>query len=121
MNTVRSFWLGWGSLCVDTVTSNPPRVHAISSTLVLTAGDAAYVLGKKSFDANKTARPEDQRKTKSMIETLEYSPDPQHHTTNTHGTKITTMDNERPVRMDVTSTQLQSCRNAPSPNHGPAT
>ncbi|KAG7404379.1 hypothetical protein Forpe1208_v015809 [Fusarium oxysporum f. sp. rapae] len=89
--------------------------------LFLTAGDAAYVLGKKSFDANKTARPEDQRKTKSMIETLEYSPDPQHHTTNTHGTKITTMDNERPVRMDVTSTQLQSCRNAPSPNHGPAT
>ncbi|KAK2602433.1 hypothetical protein N8I77_008964 [Diaporthe amygdali] len=53
MNTVKSFWLGWGSLCV--------------------AGAGAYVVAKRSINADRQARLEEQRKKKSMIESLEYS------------------------------------------------
>lgn len=53
MNTVKSFWLGWGSLCV--------------------AGAGAYVVAKRSINADRQARLEEQRKKKNMIESLEYS------------------------------------------------
>ncbi|PSS00790.1 hypothetical protein BD289DRAFT_423319 [Coniella lustricola] len=53
MNTVKSFWLGWGSLCV--------------------AGAGAYVVAKRSINAERQARLEEQMKKKSMIESLENS------------------------------------------------
>ncbi|KUI71291.1 hypothetical protein VM1G_06935 [Cytospora mali] len=53
MNTVKSFWLGWGSLCF--------------------AGAGAYVVAKRSINADRQARLEDQRKKKDMIASLENS------------------------------------------------
>ncbi|CAN8095688.1 unnamed protein product [Discula destructiva] len=52
MNTVKSFWLGWGALCV--------------------AGGGAYVVAKRSINADRVARLEEQRKKKSMADSLEY-------------------------------------------------
>ncbi|CAK7202096.1 hypothetical protein SEUCBS139899_004816 [Sporothrix eucalyptigena] len=53
MNTVRSFWLGWGSLCV--------------------AGGAAYYFAKKSINADRQARLNEQRRKKSVIDSLEHT------------------------------------------------
>ncbi|KAI0021880.1 hypothetical protein F4780DRAFT_253488 [Xylariomycetidae sp. FL0641] len=54
MNTVRSFWLGWGSLCV--------------------AGGGAYYFAKRQINADRASRLEEtQRKKQRMIESLEYS------------------------------------------------
>ncbi|RNJ60530.1 hypothetical protein D7B24_007453 [Verticillium nonalfalfae] len=53
MNNVKSFWLGWGSLCV--------------------AGGGAYYFAKKSINADRMTRLEDQRRKKQMIESMEYS------------------------------------------------
>ncbi|AEO63317.1 4a79b31f-6f95-478c-9432-c0971cc2c298 [Thermothielavioides terrestris] len=53
MNTIRSFWLGWGSLCV--------------------AGGVAYYFAKQSITADRQSRLEEQRRKKAMIDSLEYS------------------------------------------------
>ncbi|KAI0124251.1 hypothetical protein BJ170DRAFT_638644 [Xylariales sp. AK1849] len=53
MNTVRSFWLGWGSLCV--------------------AGGGAYYFAKRQINADRAARLEDSRRKKRMVDSLEYS------------------------------------------------
>ncbi|KAI1505862.1 hypothetical protein F5X99DRAFT_366352 [Biscogniauxia marginata] len=53
MNTVKSFWLGWGSLCV--------------------AGAGAYYFAKRSINADRAARLEETRRKKQMIDSLEYS------------------------------------------------
>ncbi|KAL1896522.1 hypothetical protein Sste5346_004556 [Sporothrix stenoceras] len=53
MNTVKSFWLGWGSLCV--------------------AGGAAYYFAKKSINADRQARLHEQRRKKSVLESLEHN------------------------------------------------
>ncbi|EXF83093.1 uncharacterized protein N0V96_003428 [Colletotrichum fioriniae] len=52
MNTVKSFWLGWGSLCA--------------------AGGAAYYFAKQSINADRAARFEEQRQKKAMVQSLEY-------------------------------------------------
>ncbi|KJR86647.1 uncharacterized protein SPSK_02759 [Sporothrix schenckii 1099-18] len=51
MNTVRSFWLGWGSLCA--------------------AGGIAYYFAKRSINADRQARLSEQRRKKSVIDALE--------------------------------------------------
>ncbi|CAJ2508122.1 Uu.00g093080.m01.CDS01 [Anthostomella pinea] len=53
MNTVKSFWLGWGSLCV--------------------AGGGAYYFAKKSINADRAARFEESQRKKRMVDSLEYS------------------------------------------------
>ncbi|KXX74150.1 Calcium homeostasis endoplasmic reticulum protein [Madurella mycetomatis] len=53
MNTVKSFWTGWGALCV--------------------AGAGAYYFAKKQINADRLSRLEEQRKKKSMMDSLEYS------------------------------------------------
>ncbi|KAI1342219.1 hypothetical protein F5Y15DRAFT_334795 [Xylariaceae sp. FL0016] len=53
MNTIRSFWLGWGSLCV--------------------AGGGAYYFAKKSINADRAARHEESVRKRRMIDSLEYS------------------------------------------------
>ena len=53
MNTVKSFWVGWGSLCV--------------------AGGGAYWFAKRSIDADRRARFEEQRRKKAMVDSLEHS------------------------------------------------
>ncbi|KAH6893105.1 hypothetical protein B0T10DRAFT_457216 [Thelonectria olida] len=51
MNTVKSFWLGWGSLCA--------------------AGGGAYYFAKKQINADRQAKMEAQRQKMRMIESLE--------------------------------------------------
>ncbi|RAL61583.1 hypothetical protein DID88_009621 [Monilinia fructigena] len=53
MNTIKSFWVGWGSLCV--------------------AGGSAYYFAKKSINADRAARFEADQKRKRQQEALEYS------------------------------------------------
>ncbi|KAJ4424556.1 hypothetical protein N0V82_000686 [Gnomoniopsis sp. IMI 355080] len=53
MNTVKSFWLGWGALCA--------------------AGGGAYIVAKRSINADRQARLEEQRKKKTYVDSLEYS------------------------------------------------
>ncbi|KAL2257061.1 hypothetical protein VTK26DRAFT_718 [Humicola hyalothermophila] len=52
MNTVKSFWAGWGSLCV--------------------AGGVAYYFAKKSINADRQSRLEEMRKKKSVAQALEH-------------------------------------------------
>ncbi|KXJ92930.1 hypothetical protein Micbo1qcDRAFT_203093 [Microdochium bolleyi] len=52
MNTVKSFWLGWGSLCV--------------------AGGGAYYFAKQSINADRQAKMEEMRRRKHMMQSLEY-------------------------------------------------
>ncbi|ESZ98607.1 hypothetical protein SBOR_1057 [Sclerotinia borealis F-4128] len=52
MNTVKSFWVGWGSLCV--------------------AGGGAYYFAKQSINADRAARFEADQKRKRQQEALEY-------------------------------------------------
>ncbi|KAM4066488.1 hypothetical protein HRG_000585 [Hirsutella rhossiliensis] len=53
MNTVRSFWLGWGSLCV--------------------AGAGAYYFAKREINADRQAKLEQARKKSDNIRSLEYA------------------------------------------------
>jgi len=56
MNTVKSFWVGWGSLCV--------------------AGGTAYFFAKRSINADRAARFEKEQKQRRIQEALEYSSRP---------------------------------------------
>ncbi|KAL2111257.1 hypothetical protein VUR80DRAFT_10324 [Thermomyces stellatus] len=56
MNTARSFWIGWGSLCV--------------------AGAGAYFFAKRSINADRAANMEEVRRRKYMQESLAKSDDP---------------------------------------------
>lgn len=83
MNTVKSFWLGWGSLCV--------------------AGAGAYVVAKRSINADRQARLEEQRKKKSMVESLEYSQNVPSHPGSASamgGTRTRTDDQSQRPRQD---------------------
>ncbi|KAF4947034.1 hypothetical protein FSARC_14052 [Fusarium sarcochroum] len=59
MNTVKSFWLGWGSLCVELTQ--------------ITAGGGAYYFAKQQINADRQAKMEAHRKKRQMIENLEYT------------------------------------------------
>ncbi|KAI0433323.1 hypothetical protein F5Y09DRAFT_299143 [Xylaria sp. FL1042] len=52
MNTVKSFWAGWGSLCV--------------------AGAGAYYFAKKSINADRAQRYEETQRKKRMMDSLEH-------------------------------------------------
>ncbi|KAG9252155.1 uncharacterized protein F5Z01DRAFT_676046 [Emericellopsis atlantica] len=53
MNTIKSFWLGWGSLCV--------------------AGVGAYIFAKKEINADRQAKLEAYRRKQDAIRDLEHS------------------------------------------------
>ncbi|RDW95134.1 hypothetical protein BP5796_00897 [Coleophoma crateriformis] len=53
MNTVKSFWVGWASLCI--------------------AGGSSYYFAKKSINEDRKNRFEAARQRKQMQESLEYS------------------------------------------------
>ncbi|POS73123.1 hypothetical protein DHEL01_v208484 [Diaporthe helianthi] len=78
MNTAKSFWLGWGALCA--------------------AGAGAYVVAKRSINADRQARLEEQRKKKTMIESIEYSQNVPSHPGSSSamgGTRSSRQDEER--------------------------
>jgi len=53
MNTIRSTWIGWGTLCV--------------------AGGGAYYFAKRSINADRAARHEADMKRRRVQEAMEYS------------------------------------------------
>ncbi|KAK4127524.1 hypothetical protein N657DRAFT_589859 [Parathielavia appendiculata] len=104
MNTVRSFWLGWGSLCV--------------------AGGAAYYFAKQSINADRQSRLEEQRKKKAMVESLEYSQNVPTRplSSATMGGSETGIANGGPARLDPAGSPSQESSNDPAPTrHAPAT
>ncbi|KAK3327914.1 hypothetical protein B0T19DRAFT_461181 [Cercophora scortea] len=101
MNTVKSFWLGWGSLCVG-------------------AG-AAYYYAKKSINADRKSRFEEQRRKKSVVESLEYSdnvPTRPLSSATMGGSAI----NGGPPRTDTAGSPSQESSSDPAPTrHAPST
>ncbi|KAI9890310.1 MAG: hypothetical protein M1814_004220 [Vezdaea aestivalis] len=53
MNTIRSVWLGWGTLCL--------------------AGGTAYLLAKRSINADRNERHQGEMKRRRIADELEYS------------------------------------------------
>ncbi|KAK8017567.1 hypothetical protein PG993_013893 [Apiospora rasikravindrae] len=99
MNNVRSFWLGWGSLCA--------------------AGGGAYYFAKRDINANRAAKVEEQRRKKQMIESMEYSQNvPQHPgSSSTMGAGASTSP-----RTDPTGSPSQEASDDPAPTrHAPTT
>ncbi|KAJ6440012.1 hypothetical protein O9K51_07903 [Purpureocillium lavendulum] len=92
MNTVKSFWLGWGSLCV--------------------AGAGAYYFAKKEINADRKAKLEEARRKKYDIRSLEYS----------GGQSPSATTNGAPARTDSAGSPSQEASNDPAPTrHAPAT
>ncbi|KAK4250703.1 hypothetical protein C7999DRAFT_28784 [Corynascus novoguineensis] len=99
MNTVRSFWLGWGSLCA--------------------AGGVAYYFAKKNINADRQSRLEEQRKKKAMIESLEYS---QNVPNRPLSSATMGGSNGSPARTDTAGSPSQESSSDPAPTrHAPAT
>ncbi|KAK4148180.1 uncharacterized protein C8A04DRAFT_23976 [Dichotomopilus funicola] len=102
MNTIKSFWAGWGSLCV--------------------AGGAAYYFAKRSINADRQSRLEEQRKKKAMVDSLEYS-----ENVPTRPLSSATMgggatSNNTPARTDTAGSPSQESSSDPAPTrHAPTT
>ncbi|KAH6665653.1 hypothetical protein B0J14DRAFT_660362 [Halenospora varia] len=94
MNTVKSFWVGWGSLCV--------------------AGGAAYYFAKKSINEDRAARFEADRRRRQMQESLEYS------AMNGPTSSSTKSTNGGPARTDSSGSPSQEATLDPAPTrHAP--
>ncbi|KAK6833029.1 hypothetical protein PG990_002163 [Apiospora arundinis] len=103
MNNVRSFWLGWGSLCV--------------------AGGGAYYFAKRDINANRAAKVEEQRRKKQMIESMEYGQNVPRHpiSSSTMGASKSTDASTSP-RTDPTGSPSQEASGDPAPTrHAPTT
>ncbi|KAK4179541.1 hypothetical protein QBC36DRAFT_179943, partial [Triangularia setosa] len=96
---------GWGSLCI--------------------AGGAAYYFAKQSIDADRRARLEEQRKRKSMVDSLEYSqnvPTQPLSSSAMGGSAAAAPTNGTPARTDTVGSPSQETGNDPAPTrHAPAT
>ncbi|KAK3903438.1 hypothetical protein C8A05DRAFT_32840 [Staphylotrichum tortipilum] len=94
MNTVKSFWLGWGSLCV--------------------AGGAAYYFAKQSINADRLSRLEEQRKKKAIADSIQHSQ---------YAASLTGADpNGGPARIDTAGSPSQESSSDPAPTrHAPTT
>ncbi|KAI1639745.1 hypothetical protein F4809DRAFT_73803 [Biscogniauxia mediterranea] len=105
MNTARSFWLGWGSLCL--------------------AGAGAYVFAKRSINADRAARLEETRRKKQMADSLEYSgskPPSASVMGNNNGNGGGGGGNGSPARTDAAGSPSQEASSDPAPTrHAPAT
>ncbi|KAK0130201.1 hypothetical protein ONS96_000725 [Cadophora gregata f. sp. sojae] len=92
MNTVKSFWVGWGALCV--------------------AGGGAYYFAKKSINADRATRFEAEQRRRRIQESLEYSAT----ATSKAGT------NGGPPRADSSGSPSQEATLDPAPTrHAPDT
>lgn len=108
MNTVKSFWMGMGSLCL--------------------AGAGAYVFAKRGINADRQARVEEQRRKKSMIESLEYSdnvPNRPLSSATMGGSGLPPNNpatNGSPARTDMAGSPSYESNDDPAPTrHAPAT
>ncbi|KAE9364350.1 hypothetical protein N431DRAFT_388369 [Stipitochalara longipes BDJ] len=96
MNTVRSFWVGWGTLCV--------------------AGGAAYYFAKKEINQERATKFEAEQRRRRIQESLEYTARPE--ATTSSGAK----QNGGPARSDSTGSPSQEATLDPAPTrHAPHT
>ncbi|KAI3330901.1 hypothetical protein F4824DRAFT_476792 [Ustulina deusta] len=94
MNTVKSFWAGWGSLCL--------------------AGAGAYYFAKKSINADRAQRFEETQRKKRMMDSLER---PDNVPTNP-----APPSNDAPVSNDVAGSPSREASSDPAPTrHAPTT
>ncbi|KAI1751634.1 hypothetical protein F4782DRAFT_181240 [Xylaria castorea] len=101
MNTVKSFWLGWGSLCV--------------------AGGGAYYFAKKSINADRAQRFEEAQRKKRMIDSLEDPTKPA-STSSVAPPSNNNNNNNAPANNDFTGSPSQEASSDPAPTrHAPAT
>ncbi|KAI0598172.1 hypothetical protein F4775DRAFT_592683 [Biscogniauxia sp. FL1348] len=104
MNTAKSFWFGWGSLCL--------------------AGAGAYVFAKRSINADRAARLEETRRKKQMADSLEYSGNVSSKplsASNGNGNG-NGGSNGSPARTDAAGSPSQEASSDPAPTrHAPAT
>ncbi|KAK7402740.1 hypothetical protein QQX98_011497 [Neonectria punicea] len=92
MNTVKSFWLGWGTLCA--------------------AGGGAFYFAKKQINADRQAKLEAYREKVRRIEQLEIS----------QGQSSSATANGSPARIDTTGSPSQEVSSDPAPTrHAPET
>ncbi|RYP54422.1 hypothetical protein DL768_000793 [Monosporascus sp. mg162] len=103
MNTVKSFWAGWGALCV--------------------AGGGAYYFAKRSINADRQARLEETRRKKQMIDSLEYSNNvPNRPMSSATMGGSTTENGTGTPRTDPSGSPSQEASSDPAPTrHAPAT
>ncbi|KAK0635230.1 hypothetical protein B0T17DRAFT_484284, partial [Bombardia bombarda] len=95
---------GWGSLCI--------------------AGAGAYYFAKRSINADRQSRLEEQRKKKSMVESLEYSDNVPTRplSSATMGGSATPATNGGPARTDTAGSPSQESSSDPAPTrHAPTT
>ncbi|CAG8975049.1 hypothetical protein HYALB_00011828 [Hymenoscyphus albidus] len=96
MNTVKSFWLGWGSLCV--------------------AGGGAYYFAKKSINEDRIQRFEAERRKKQIQDDFEYS---SKLASQARGS-TTSKGDGGPARADSTGSPSQEASSDPAPTgHAP--
>ncbi|KAI3318154.1 hypothetical protein HD806DRAFT_512662 [Xylariaceae sp. AK1471] len=106
MNTVRSFWVGWGSLCV--------------------AGAGAYYFAKKSINADRAQRLEETQRKRRMVDSLEYSSNvsAQPVSASMAGSTSSAMpsSNDAPSSNDFAGSPSQEASSDPAPTrHAPTT
>ncbi|KAI0881119.1 uncharacterized protein GGS22DRAFT_173382 [Annulohypoxylon maeteangense] len=102
MNTVKSFWMGWGSLCL--------------------AGGGAYYFAKKSINADRTARLEESRRKKQMMDSLEHSENVPSKPLSASTMGGSLNGNGHPARTDTAGSPSQEASSDPAPTrHAPAT
>ncbi|CAG8961417.1 hypothetical protein HYFRA_00013365 [Hymenoscyphus fraxineus] len=95
MNTVKSFWLGWGSLCV--------------------AGGGAYYFAKKSINEDRIQRFEAERRKKQIQDDFEYS---SKLASQARGS-ATLKGDGGPPRADSTGSPSQEASSDPAPTSHP--
>ncbi|KAL8338103.1 hypothetical protein RB598_006809 [Gaeumannomyces tritici] len=104
MNTgfsqVKSFWLGWGSLCL--------------------AGGGAYFFAKRSINADRQARWEDQKRKRAYVESLEHSGNVPSHPGSSSAMGGSSSTNSAPPRTDTVGSPSQEANTDPAPTrHAP--
>ncbi|KAI0407381.1 hypothetical protein F4802DRAFT_553487 [Xylaria palmicola] len=99
MNTVKSFWLGWGSLCVG--------------------GAGAYYFAKKSINADRAQRLEEAQRKWRMINALEQSDSSASPASPSSAAPPT---HDAPVSTDFAGSPSQEASSDPAPTrHAPTT
>ncbi|KAI1176130.1 hypothetical protein F4777DRAFT_547897 [Nemania sp. FL0916] len=99
MNTIKSFWLGWGSLCV--------------------AGAGAYYFAKKNINADRAQKYEESQRRKRMMSSLEHGDNPsQVSSASSSGPS----SNDKPISNDFAGSPSQEASSDPAPTrHAPTT
>ncbi|KAK7747162.1 hypothetical protein SLS62_009104 [Diatrype stigma] len=102
MNTVKSFWAGWGALCA--------------------AGGGAYYFAKRSINADRQARLEESRKKRQIIDSLEYSDNVPNRPFSTSAMGGSAENGAGTPRTDPSGSPSQEASGDPAPTrHAPAT